>query len=108
LKTSSAAAPQPKIPPANLRWRLAPGIAAHARRWGDETAVYFAGAGETMVVSEVGATAIAGILAGCSDLAALEDWCREHGFAEADDKLVEGLLALLEKLAAFEIIEPAP
>ena len=99
---------QPSSLPTDLRWRLAPGIQVHARRWASETAVYFAGAGETMVVNDVGATAIEGILAGCADLQALDAWCREHGFAEADDNLADGLLVVLEKLAAFEIIEPAP
>lgn len=94
--------------PDELRWVLAPGVRVLSRTWGDETAVYFEGAGETMVVSELGATAIAGIASGCADLASLEDWCRERRTPAGDEDLAAGLLAVLEQLAACEIIEPAP
>lgn len=101
-------APQPRSELADLRWRLVPGVRVLSRTWDDETAVFFQGAGETMVVSELGSAAIAGIAAGCADLPALEAWCRGRGLAAADEDLGATLLAVLEKLAAFEIIEPAP
>jgi hypothetical protein len=100
-------AAQPTRPPTEARWRLATGVEVHSRRWAGETALYFSGAGETMVVSELGATAVEGILAGCSDLSALDEWCRDHGFAVRNDDLLDDLLDLLERLADYEIIEPA-
>lgn len=75
------------------------------RTWGSETAVHFDGPGETMVVNELGAVAIAAIAAGCRDLAALEHWCRDRGFADAGDDLLSGLSSLLASLAELEIVE---
>ena len=89
----------------DTHWRLVPGIRARARSWDRETVLYFDGAGETMVVSELGAVAVDGISAGCSTLAALERWCRNHGFVEADQELRAGLETLLGKLLDLEIIE---
>lgn len=90
---------------AGQHWRLAEGIRVHSWTGAGETALYFEGAGETMVVSELGVTAVAGIVAGCSTIAALEGWCRRHGFGAAGSELRDGLLALLQTLADFEIIE---
>lgn len=84
---------------------LLPGIRIRSHAWGGETAVYFEGAGETMVVSALGEAAIEGLASGASDLPALERWCREHGFVGNADELRNALAMLSAKLAEHEIIE---
>lgn len=87
-------------------WRLADGMQVASRTWQGETVIYFHPSDETMVVNELGATAINGILAGCGRLDHLEDWCRTHGFADAGEELRIGLQNLLAHLSSLEIIIP--
>jgi hypothetical protein len=71
----------------------------------DEAVAFFAGPGETMVLTLLGAVALDGIAAGCNDLTTLEAWCTQRGFGGSSEDIRDGLHCLASKLAELEIIE---
>jgi hypothetical protein len=97
--------PTQPVRSSSLSWSLVPGIQVHRRTWDGETSLYIYPIGETMVVSEFGAAAIAGISAGCTDLPSLEHWCQERRVADAGEDMSGVLSSFVASLAELEIIE---
>ena len=85
-------------------WRVINNVHIVQRAWDSESGIYFDGPRESMVVDALGATALRGIISGCSDLPSLADWCQAHGSVYDTRSLLTTLSDFVFHLEELEVV----